>query len=155
MATGDRDGIVEAMHRYGRACDTKDWSLLATCFTEDAVIRYSATFGDEIPSRDALRDYLVHALTPLDATQHLFGNFEVERDGDTGTFRCYVQAQHVRLAAPGGHLFTVGGRYLNHATRGADGLWRMTLLEFDPIWTGGNPGVLAHVMHGNVAPATA
>jgi SnoaL-like domain len=155
MPASDRDGIVETMSRYGRTCDTKDWSLLETCFTADAVIRYSPKFGDEIPSRDSLRDYLVHALTPLDATQHLFGNFEVESDGETGSFRCYVQAQHVRLDAPGGHVFTVGGRYLNRVTLGEDGLWRMTLLEFEPTWTNGNPEVLAHVMHADASAAPA
>jgi hypothetical protein len=142
----DRDGVVECMVRYGRACDSRDYTVLETCFTEDAVIRYSASFGEEIPSRAALGEYLAHALTPLDATQHLFGNFEVDADGDTARFRCYVQAQHVRLDAPGGHLFTVGGRYVNDAVRGDDGLWRMTLLTFEPTWTSGNEDVLAHVM---------
>jgi SnoaL-like domain len=142
----DRGGVIECMVRYGRACDTRDYALLETCFTEDAVIRYTRSFADDIHGRAALVAYLTHALTVLDATQHLFGNFEVSVEGDTGRFRCYVQAQHVRLAAPGGHLFTVGGRYENDVVRGDDGLWRMTLLDFEPTWTGGNPHVLDHVM---------
>jgi hypothetical protein len=142
----DRDGVVECMARYGRACDTRDYALLETCFTENAVIRYTRSFSEEIHGRAELETYLVHALTALDATQHLFGNFEVEVDGGAGRFRCYVQAQHVRLDAPGGHLFTVGGRYENDCVRGPDGLWRMTQLDFEPTWTGGNPDVLAHVI---------
>jgi hypothetical protein len=142
----DRDGVIECMVRYGRACDMRDYSLLATCFTEAAVIRYTRSFSDEIHGRAALETYLGHALTTLDATQHLFGNFEVEANSDEGRFRCYVQAQHVRLDAEGGHLFTVGGRYHNDVVRGEDGLWRMTVLDFEPTWTGGNPDVLGHVM---------
>jgi hypothetical protein len=142
----DRDGVVECMVRYGRACDSRNYALLETCFTDDAVIRYTRSFADEIHGRADLETYLVRALTTLDATQHLFGNFEVETDGATGRFRCYVQAQHVRLEAAAGHLFTVGGRYENEVVRGGDGLWRMTLLDFEPTWTGGNPDVLSHVM---------
>jgi hypothetical protein len=134
------------MARYGRACDTRTYELLATCFTANAVIRYSRSFSEELRGRSALEQYLMHALAPLDATQHLFGSFEADSDGDYARFRCYVQAQHVRLEAPDGHLYTVGGRYENEAERGEDGLWRMTLLVFEPIWTGGNPDVLAHVM---------
>jgi hypothetical protein len=148
----ERDGVVETMVRYGRACDSRDYTVLDTCFTEDAVIRYTRSFADEIAGRAKLAEYLAHALTPLDATQHLFGNFEVELGGETARFRCYVQAQHVKLETPGGHLFTVGGRYENECVRGSDGLWRMTLLDFEPTWTGGNPQVLGHLMPDD-APA--
>jgi hypothetical protein len=153
----DRDAIIEAMVRYGRAVDTRDYALLETCFTEDAVIRYSPTFGDEVSGRAGLELYLLNALTPLDATQHLFANFEVEvaATGAHGRFRCGVQAQHVRSNLPGGHLFTVGGRYENDAIRGQDGVWRINLLEFEPTWTGGNPAVLAHVMPPDAPPETA
>jgi hypothetical protein len=152
IAMSDRDGVVESMVRYGRACDSRDYALLDTCFTDEALIRYTRSFADDIHGRARLAEYLAHALTPLDATQHLFGNFEVETDGDAGRFSCYVQAQHVRLNTPGGHLFTVGGRYENETIRGADGLWRMTLLDFEPTWTGGNPDVLDHLMPDD-APA--
>lgn len=140
----DRDGVIESMCRYGRAIDTRGWPLLDTCFAEDAVVRYSSAFSEDIRGRADLATYLAHAVSLLDATQHLFGSFEVEIEGDGARFRCQVQAQHVRSTAPGGPLFTVGGRYANEAARGADGLWRMTLLEFEPIWTAGNPDVLAH-----------
>jgi hypothetical protein len=142
----DRDGVIEAMIRYGRACDSRDYALLDTCFSEDAVVRYTRNFSEEIHGRAELAAYLARALTTLDATQHLFGNFEVDVEDGKGHFRCYVQAQHVRLDAPGGHLFTVGGRYENDVERGDDGLWRLTLLDFEPTWTGGNPDVLGHVM---------
>ena len=142
----DWTGVTESMARYGRAIDTRNYALFSTCFTEDAVIRYSRSFADDIHGPGALADYLDHAVGPLTATQHLFGNFEVEIDGPNASFRCYVQAQHVLLGTPGGHLFTVGGRYANTAMRGNDGLWRMTLLDFEPTWTGGNHDVLGHVM---------
>ena len=139
----DRDAIVEAMCRYGRAIDTRQLGLLATVFTDDAVIRYSPSFGGELHGIAELEAYLGNALSGLDATQHLFGNFEVEVDGDRGRFRCYVQAQHVRA---GGRVFTVGGRYENRVIRGYDGRWRICRLDFEPIWTAGDREVLEHVM---------
>jgi hypothetical protein len=140
----DRDEIVEAMAWYGRAIDRRDWGLLEKAFLPDAVIRY-AGFGGELAGIPALVEYLEGAIPGLDATQHLFGSFIVDTEGDSGHFSCYVQAQHVRLAA-GEHAttFTVGGYYENDVRRGPDG-WRMTLLDFVPTWTSGNPAVIEHI----------
>ena len=141
--TTDREQIVELMTFYGRALDTREPALLRRAFTDDAVIDYG-NFGGALRGLAALDAYMDEALTPLDATQHLFGSFSVEVDGDTGQFHCLVQAQHVREDADGGHLYTVGGHYVNEVCRTAHG-WRMTRLTFIPTWRGGNPAVLAHV----------
>jgi hypothetical protein len=140
----DREQVLDLMVRYGRACDTKDWDLLASCFVPDAVIRYRS-FGEEIRGVRALEEYLRGALDPLDATQHLFTNFAYELDGDLGRFRCSLQAQHVRTACAGGPLFTVGGTYEIDVARNADG-WRIRRLQFEPIWMDGNPEVLEHII---------
>ncbi len=142
----DRDAIVETMCRYGRAIDSRDFELLATAISDDAVIRYSSSFGDELNGIVELKAYVANAIAGLDATQHLFGNFEVEIEGDGARIRCYVHAQHLRA---GGRLFTVGGRYDNTAVRSEDGYWRISRLDFHPIWTGGDPEVLDHVMKGS------
>lgn len=139
-----RDEIVELFTRYGWACDTKDWTLLESCFYPDATIDYSG-FGHAIEGYQPLEDYLRQALDALDATQHLFTNFAVEIAGDECTFRCGMRAQHVRRSATDGPLFEVAGTYHVAARRSEDG-WRMTELRYTPIWMSGNPNVLAHIM---------
>ena len=151
MAKTDYELVTESMYRYGRAVDSRDYSVLRSAFTEDAIVRYSTNFSDDLHGIAALKTYLEDNVTQLSATQHLFGNFEVDVADGKGTFRCCVQAQHVQLGAKGGHLFTVGGHYLNHVVRCDDGLWRMTLLTFEPTWSGGNTEVLGHAMPDDAA----
>lgn len=140
--TSDRDHVVELMIRYGVALDRRDWSMFRACFTPDIVAVYEG-FGT-YEGHDALEGFVRPSVEPLDATQHLFANFLVQLDGDGASFQCYVQAQHVKQDLPGGHLFTIGGPYDNHAVRTPDG-WKMDRFKFWVTWTGGNPDVLHHV----------
>lgn len=139
----DYEQIVELMAVYGRMCDARQYELLDACFVPDGVIRYMG-FGEPLVGTDAIREFLERALTPLDATQHLFGNFTVDIEGESGSFRCLVQAQHARGGVDGGHLYTIGGHYENQLVRTQDG-WRMTELVFWVTWKAGNPTILAHV----------
>ena len=74
--------MVDLAVRYATALDTKDWTLLATCFVPDAV-------GDLLhpgPRRGlfGIEDVCRGALGPLTSSQHLLGNHVVELDGDAG-----------------------------------------------------------------------
>lgn len=151
MQKTDYELVCETMSRYGRAIDSRDYDLLETAFVADATIRYSSNFSEDMHGVTALKGFLKENVSRLSATQHLFGNFEVDVAEGKGSFRCYVQAQHVALGTPDGHLFTVGGRYRNDIVRCDDGLWRMTLMEFEPTWTGGNAQVLDHTMPQDAA----
>jgi hypothetical protein len=48
----DRTAIVDVVYRYATAIDERDWSLLRTCWADDAVTDYgdigSWSSGDEI-----------------------------------------------------------------------------------------------------------
>jgi hypothetical protein len=138
----ERDDVVELMVRYGAGIDRKDWALFRRCFTTDVHAVYEG-FG-EFHGYEALEAFVRPSVEPLDATQHLLTNFLVQLDGDKATFQCYVQAQHIRNAAAGGHFFTIGGPYDNRALRTAEG-WRMDRFHFKVAWTSGNPAVLHHV----------
>jgi ketosteroid isomerase-like protein len=150
MATwDDREQITELFAQYGRACDTRDWDLLESCFVPDCVVSY-AGFGKTHHGYAALEEYLKHALAPLDATQHLFANFVVTVDGDKAWFRCSLQAQHVKHGAEDGSLYAVGATYEVDLVRTPDG-WRITKLHLTPIWASGNPAVLEHIEEANAA----
>lgn len=135
----DRQEIVDTAVRYATALDNRDWALLRTCFTDDAVAEYGA-LG---PSAGyaAIEATCRAALMPLDASQHLISNHVVEVDGDEATLASYVQAQHVRVAAPGGPNRIVAGRYDDRLTRTAAG-WRIRHRRLTVIWTEGNPAVM-------------
>jgi hypothetical protein len=142
VAKTDYEQVQELMVRYGRAIDTRDLLALRRCFTADMVARY-ASFAKELHGHGELEAYIHSAVTRLDATHHMFMNFIVDLEGDAGRFSCSVQAQHVLANAPGGGLYTVGGDYLNDVVRTPEG-WKMTRLDFRPLWTSGNPDLVAH-----------
>jgi 3-phenylpropionate/cinnamic acid dioxygenase small subunit len=141
VVMSDRDDVVEIMTRYGVMIDRRDWDGLAACFTDDCVADYQG-WGEFHGGRE-VSDFCRTSVDPLDATQHLFGNFLVELDGDGASVQYYVQAQHFRASAPGGATFTVGGHYDNTARRTREG-WRISSFVFRATWTAGNPDVLGH-----------
>ena len=42
-ATRDKIEIQELLYRYARACDSRDWDLLTSVFTDDAQLDYSSS----------------------------------------------------------------------------------------------------------------
>ena len=131
----DERDIVRVALRYARALDTKDWALLDEVFLPDATAELgSRTLLEGI---EAIRRRIRTALEALDASQHLVGNHEVDVVADTATHRCYVQAQHVRRAAPGGPNYIVAGIYEDRLMRTAAG-WRIAPTDLTvgsgPVW---------------------
>ena len=137
----DEREITQLVHRYGTALDDRDWALLRSCFTDDAVTVYEGPVGGEFTGYEAIEQVCRGALEPLDKSQHMIGNVTVELDGDTATAQCYLYAQHVRTGAPGGDLCMLGGRYTDRLARTRDG-WRFTRRRLETWWIDGNPAVL-------------
>jgi ketosteroid isomerase-like protein len=131
----DERDIVALAARYCRALDTKDWSLLDDVFLPDATAELGA--ASRLEGREAIRGRIRAALEYLDDSQHLVGNHEVSVDGDTGTHRCYLQAQHIRRLPEGSPLYMVAGRYEDRVQRTADG-WRIAHRTLTVMWTDGN-----------------
>ena len=134
----DRQAVVDLAVRYATALDTKDWTLLATCFVPDAVAIYS-TRG-RVEGYAGIEDVCRGALGPLTASQHLLGNHVVELDGDDGRACCYFQAQHVLTGTEGGDTYTVAGTYRDRVVRTPEG-WRRQR-QLTVLWTQGNERVL-------------
>jgi hypothetical protein len=85
----DRIEIDDLLIRYTVAIDTKDWELLDTVFTPDAVVDYT-TSGGVKGDYPEVRAWLAKALAPFEMTQHLISNSVVRVDGDAATARTMV-----------------------------------------------------------------
>ena len=126
----DRLAVSDVLTRYATAMDTRDWELLASCFTEDARLDYdtSGVFGR--------KDFVAHCsegLGRMKATQHCVTNHVISLDGDRARARSYVIAQHVR---ENDATFTLGGIYHDELVRSGDE-WRIVGRRFVTSWKAG------------------
>ena len=134
--------VTAVLYRLARAMDTRDWPLLATCFTADAVGRFAT--GD-VAGYAAIEAQYRQFLTPLDTTQHLVTNTEVDAHGDTAGATSLFHAQHVRALPDGTGHFLIGGRYDDRLTRTSTG-WRVTERRVTGLWTTGDRRVIAQTL---------
>ena len=143
----DRDHISQVLHTYATAIDTRDWELLASCFTEDLEADFRAFGGREVVTgREAWVEIIKGTIAGLDATQHLTANHVHRIDGDTATLTAYLQAVHRLDSARGDPEYTVGGYYTCDMARGTpdevnDG-WRMRRYTLNVTWHRGNRDIL-------------
>ncbi len=143
----DRDHISQVLHTYATAIDTRDWDLLATCFTEDLEADFRDFGGREVvKGRDAWVGIIKGTIAGLDATQHLTANHVHKIDGDTATLTAYLQALHRLDTARSDPEYTVGGYYTCDMVRGAaddaNGGWRMRRYTLSVTWHRGNRDIL-------------
>ena len=95
----DRTETAETMYRYAFGLDHGDPDSLASVFTDDAVLDFSAggaKLGLEFPvlnGREAIVQTLISIIGPLDTT-HTLSNIQVEVSGETATLHAYMLAQH-------------------------------------------------------------
>jgi 3-phenylpropionate/cinnamic acid dioxygenase small subunit len=137
----DRHEIIALLDRYASSLDDRDWDRLRTCFTADAIGDYDPN-APKFEGYDAIENLCRTVLGPLDASQHLLGNYEIEIEGDVARSRCYLRAQHVKRGCEGGHLFEVAGFYRDELVRREDG-WRISRRQIVVTWRSGNPRVVA------------
>ncbi len=139
----DREDISQVLYRYATAIDTRDWDLLATCFTKDLEADFRAFGGREIvKGRDIWLEAIKSTIAGLDATQHLTANHVHTVDGDSGTLVAYLQALHRLDTARSDPEYTVGGYYTCDMLRGEDGQWRMRRYSLSVTWHRGNRDIL-------------
>ena len=132
----DRQAIADLTIAYTYALDTKNWDALDDVFVPEATARLT----ESLSGRDAIKTRIRRALEQLDVSQHMISNHRIEIDGDRATGCCYLQAQHVRDAAPGPPNFIVAGRYDDRYVRTSAG-WRIEHRDLVIMWTEGNPAV--------------
>jgi ketosteroid isomerase-like protein len=138
----DRADISQVLHSYATAIDTRDWDLLATCFTEDLEADFRDFGGREVvKGRDAWLEIIKGTIQGLDATQHLTANHVHQIDGDTATLTAYLQALHRLDTARSDPEYTIGGYYTCEMVRTNDG-WRMRRYTLNVTWHRGNRDIL-------------
>ncbi|HZP29215.1 MAG TPA: nuclear transport factor 2 family protein [Acidimicrobiia bacterium] len=132
----DREAVIEACYRYSAAVDatTRDQSdatfaAYAATITEDCVVDYGP-FG-RFESRDEWLAFARGLATRAGLSQHLYGNFFVEIDGDTAHATFNAQALHFWAdRPPSEQLLLATAIFDNRLRRTADG-WRLTQVRPD------------------------
>ncbi len=135
----DRQAIADVTVRYCWAIDSRDWGDLARVFTEDAEADFG--FHPTVRGLPEIEGLLRRVLLPLDASQHIVANHQIE-SGEAGVrSRCYFHAQHVRRGIPGGANYVVAGVYRDTWASTQEG-WRIRARRLDVLWTEGNAAVV-------------
>ena len=138
----DRADISQVLYNYATAIDTRDWDLLAGCFTEDLEADFRSFGGREVvKGRDTWVAAIKSTIEGFDATQHLTANHVHKIDGDTGTLVAYLQAVHRLDTARSDPEYTIGGYYTCDMVRTPDG-WRMRRYSLSVSWHRGNRDIL-------------
>jgi ketosteroid isomerase-like protein len=136
----DRLAVSDLLDDYAYGVDTKDWALVASVFTEDAVLDYSAFGGPNGPAADVVA-WIRDSVGNFPLTHHHITNRRIRVDGDTAT--CSAE-----LFAPMGmstrdealRLLLTGGRYVDSFVRTPDG-WRINTRVCENGWMGTGPDI--------------
>lgn len=122
--------ITEALSRYARAVDERDWDLWKSVFTADAEIDYRSA-GGPVGSRDDVAAWLRDALGGFPMTQHYVTNVEVVLDGDGAAVTAMF---YNPMQFPGAtDLSFCGGWYHHEFVRTAEG-WKSRRLREENRW---------------------
>jgi len=131
-ALWDREQIIGLTRRYARGVDRRDWDLVRSLFTDDAVIQGSVSGGP-------VDEYLATIRTAVEkypSTMHALSNHEVDLDGDRAQAQTYAVAFHWAVEPAGtadsGNL-VAGVRYLDDLVRVGDG-WAIQHRQVSGEW---------------------
>lgn len=139
MIMTDHDEIRQLMAIYAYTLDTKDYDGVTACFTPDATTEYRG-HSLLLQGHAQIGAHMKRALEPLEVTQHLFTNFIIDVEGDTGKLKCDILAQHVRQ----GENYLAGGKYDVDVRRVA-GKWKISRVSAGAVWSEGNRSMLPKV----------
>ncbi len=137
-ALWNRAQIMDLMHRYAIAVDSKDWTTLRTLFTDEIgaeMIGLKAELGIPVnTTAERWIDVISRGLAQYSVTQHSMSNHRIEVSGDRAACTVYVLARHFIPDGKGGHaIFDVGGYYNNDVVRTADG-WKIRKWKLVGTW---------------------
>jgi hypothetical protein len=141
--------LEQVLLNYSWAIDSKDWQLLAECFTANCTVSYGngnsphpgggpKVFGN----RDELVTYLRQTHEPLDASLHMISNVDlIHLSRKTARSRCYARNLLVSKNHPGGSKYESAGYYSDRLVREA-GAWRIDARSYTRIWADGNARII-------------
>ena len=129
----DRAQIDDLLDGYAAAVDGKDWDLLRSLFTAEAILDYTGSDGPRGSFDEAL-EFLQQGLGLFSVTQHLIGNRRITVDGDRAGSTSELFNPMGRDDGRGGlHLLFVGGRYETAYERTPNG-WRISRHAATILW---------------------
>lgn len=139
VAPADHIAIVNAVDEIGLAADMHDWARVRACFADEVWVDYTSLAGGGPATLKA--DDLVAGwkgfLPGFSATQHLITNHRVALQGGQATVVSQFMATHCLVGAPGGELWTLGGRYQHRLQRRSQG-WVVVAMTMTWTWQSGN-----------------
>jgi hypothetical protein len=110
QALWERGAIVDLMHRYATAVDSKDWATLRSLFVDEIgaeMVGLSADLGvPKNTSPDRLIEAFSSGLGRYTATQHSMSNHRIELNGDRATCITYIIAGMSERTQRAGNRFT-------------------------------------------------
>ena len=135
QALSDHVEIAQLVQRYGKALDEKDYALLDTVFTPDAVTNYDLGALGNRTTWAQMRALFERFNAVFSFTSHLLSAPLVELDGDTATAETRLVATH-GLERVGGETsaWFVFGFYRDALVRTPDG-WRIARRSFQGLHT--------------------
>ncbi len=115
----DKQALHELVNTYCRASDRRDYDLLRSLYTDDAIDDHGVYFCGPA---GAYIDWLPSMLDVWDSTLHCVFNTLFRVDGDRAEGEIYKVAYH-RAKPPDAFEYLSGGRFLDRYRR-VDGRWR-------------------------------
>lgn len=146
-----KNALIENFGAYAEGLDSKNWSLLRSCFADEVLIDYgsiSAGSGEvDVPRKsDDWVKILRHNISGFDMTRHELCNFRAAINDESVSCRAYMRADHIILATPGEvnvspqEVVTVVGEYTN-VYKQVDGLWKICQSKLEVNWSQGDLGL--------------
>jgi hypothetical protein len=148
-SAGCRQDHADLIHRYCHALDTRDWDLLASLFTKDAVfVARMVTAGKPGPDdahvvgRGAIVAKISHIWELLGSTHHMVSNHMLSAadDGLSASGSCYVRAHHASASDRPAMFEESLGRF-DFETVLIDAAWRIRRWEENIFAILGTPEV--------------
>ena len=131
-------GVSEVLDDYARGVDSKDWDLVVSVFTDDAVLDYPA-FGGPRGGAQEVVDWIAGNVANFAMTQHHITNRHITIDGDEAVCIAELFAPMGMAAGDGkmSMLFT-GGSYNDRLRRTSEG-WKIATRTFERAWMAAGP----------------
>ena len=137
----DREAIRDVFITFAAAMDGKDWALLETVWTEDAIYDHSAFTWEGLTDnvwrgKSDIIKRTIEGVSRHVAAHHIVTNHRMTIDGDRARAVVYLHSVHLddpqRADAHGDH----GAWYFAELARAAGG-WRIRWLAHQPVWYSG------------------
>lgn len=140
------DGIEQALIRFGAGQDLRDIELLATAFSDDAILDFTqpaAELGvsaDPMIGRTSIVETIFAATAPL-ITSHTITNVRIiHLEEATAEAHALIEAMHIDRKRPARRLLLKNSLSISAERIGHR--WQIQSLTFQNLWREGEPSVL-------------